>query len=373
MEKKHHKHPPLKRAKLGRYHRLEWAIYGTTCGEIEAFYDKINAYFTGRYRLSYVDADHSDSAKNTLLQVGKKKYSQDHVVTTNSFDDKFNLAASQAIFVNGNHYPASRQIVFINPKKRDSLHRRVDQLDAIAMVILPDATTEIYDFVAQKMKDNTIVLRLDEEERIFNYLEEEIKNQNPSLKALILAGGKSSRMKEDKSQLKYHNQTTQEEYLAQMCKNIGLETYISKSSAEVRDVINGLPIIKDRYVEMGPFGAIMSAFLQDPDSAWLVLACDLPFMSEEVVSRLIAERSEQHLATAYRVEKNPFPEPLIAIYEPAIYRRMLSFLSLGYACPRKVLINSDVKEVILADGEVAFNANTPEEYTEVVNRLKSKD
>ncbi len=371
-DKKHHKHPPLKRPEIGNYHKLEWAIYGTTCGAIEAFYNSIHAHFSNEYRLTYVDADHGDSVKDTSLQVGKKQYKQNHIFEANSFDDKLNLALSQAVFINGNHYPGQRQIVIINPEKKDSLYRRVEQLDNIELVIKEDEDSEIYDFVQAKMTEDSLVLLQNQTKEIFDFFGQGIVNAKAPLKALILAGGKSTRMKEDKSKLKYHNQTTQEEHLARMCQNLGVETFISKSTKEEQTEINGIQVIKDRYIDMGPFGAILSAFLHDPNSAWLVLACDLPYMSEKFIDRLLKERSIVHFATAYRVKENPFPEPLIAIYEPEIYRRMLSFLTLGYACPRKVLINSEVKHVILDDEQIAFNANTPGDKETVINNLNAK-
>lgn len=367
--KKHHKHPPIARPKIGKFYKLEWAIYGTNCGAIESFYTSIENHFKSEYTFTYVDADHSDEVKNTLLQVGKKKYLKDAVIAPNMFDDKFNHVLSQAVFINGNHYPGSRQIVIIDSKKRDSLERRVEQLNQIDILIVEESEDEIFDFVKAKLNDNSLVYTKGQMDKVFSYLEQEIKANLPQLKALVLAGGKSSRMKEDKSKLQYHGSESQEVYLAKMCNEIGLETFISKSHTSEEDSIDGFQVLKDKYVEMGPFGAILSAFMSDPDSAWMVLACDLPFMSKLAIERLIEERSIRTYATAYRLDENPFPEPLIAIYEPSVYRRMLQFLSLGYACPRKVLINSDVKHVILNDHKIAFNANTPEEKASVMNQL----
>ena len=76
LKKQHQKHPPLKRPQLGNYHKLEWAVYGTTCGEIESFYNTMSDNFGKKYRLSYVDADHGESTKDRSLQVGKKQYKQ---------------------------------------------------------------------------------------------------------------------------------------------------------------------------------------------------------------------------------------------------------------------------------------------------------
>jgi len=372
MKDKHHKHPPLTRPRLGMYHRMEWAIYGTTCGEVESFYQSIEYHFQDKYLLSYVDADHSDDEHGTTLQIGKKQYTQKTANTPNRFDDLLNVQTAQAVFVNGNHFPAQRQIVIVNPDKKESLRRRVEQLDRVDLVLLPTEDAEVYDFLQERMDEQTRELMLEDREAIYQFLETAISASIPKLKALILAGGKSQRMKEDKSQLQYHG-LPQEEHLAQLCHKLGIETFISKSSKTEQNQIGSFPVIKDRFVDMGPFGAILSAFMHDPESAWLVIACDLPYLTRQTISDLLEARSIRDMATAFRLAENPFPEPLIAIYEPEIYRRMLSFMTLGYACPRKVLINSQIKEVILEDGKVAFNANTPAEKEAVWKDLKSKD
>ena len=358
---------------MGNYHKLEWAIYGTNCGAIEAFYKEIENHFKGKFKFTYVDADHSDGVKNTMLQVGKKQYVRDGVVEPNAFDDTFNTVVSQAAFINGNHFPGKRQIVIVDPEKKGSLERRVEQLTQVDIVIVAKENEELFDFLQAKLSDSTLIFNRAQMKQVFQFMEEEIDAAIPNLKALILAGGKSARMKEDKSQLQYHGSDSQEVYLANLCSELGVETYISKSHVTQDEFINSVPVIKDKYVEMGPFGAILSAFMKDPDSAWLVVACDLPYMSKLAIEQLIEERSVGKYATAYRVGGNPFPEPLIAIYEPFIYRRMLQFLSLGYACPRKVLINSDVKHVMLKDDKIAFNANTPEDRAKVLSELNPKN
>ncbi|OAV45864.1 hypothetical protein A3850_009175 [Lewinella sp. 4G2] len=181
---------------------------------------------------------------------------------------------------------------------------------------------------------------------------------------MILTGGKSTRMGEDKAGLIYRNGQSEADRLAQLCEERGLETYFSVSEPSGLD--NELP---DRFVGLGPLGAIATAFLYNPDAAWLVLACDLPLVDGPVIDQLMNTRDSSQLATAIRGGSKPFPEPLIAIYEPRAYARLLQFLSIGYACPRKVLINSDVAEVVLEDETPLTNANTPNERRAVLERL----
>jgi molybdopterin-guanine dinucleotide biosynthesis protein A len=119
-------------------------------------------------------------------------------------------------------------------------------------------------------------------------------------------------------------------------------------------------------------GAICSAFLHDPDAAWLVLACDLPLLDRTTIETLVNARRPNKVATALRSPEQKWPEPLVAIYEPRAYPRLLQFLSLGYSCPRKLLINSEVEVITLADAAPVTNANTPADREAVLQRLNGE-
>lgn len=368
--KNHQKHPRLARPKMGFYHRTEWGIYGTTCGEIESFVKELDGRLLD-FDLTYVDADHHVESLQTDIQIGKKQFVQSKPLVWNEYDDKLHALPADAVLVNGNHYPAQRQVIFINTKKKDSLFRRVEQLTQIDLVVLKEGEKTVFDFVQAKMKATTLVLQAHDWKGIEAFFQKEIQKNRPELQALILAGGKSSRMGEDKSQIVYHGQS-QQAYLVEMCQNLGMKTYLSKAHDFEGTTKNSVPIIKDRLVEMGPFGAILSAMMHDPDAAWLVLACDLPMLDEATLKELIATRNPSKYATAFRGISKPFPEPLITIYEPKAYPRMLQFLSLGYACPRKVLINSDIEEMLLEDETPILNANTIIERDEAISQLKER-
>lgn len=366
---KHQKHPKLKRSDIGSYHRCEWAIYGTNCDGISELFDQISTQLN-QYNFLYVDADHNEIEKDTHNHIGKKQFSSNRVQSWNEFDDRLNHLQTDAAFVNGNHYSANKQIVIIDPKKEESLKRRLDQLDDISMVIVNNSEEEIYDFIKDKITDKTIIVESSNIAEISEYLAIQIEKSKPELKAIILAGGKSQRMGFDKSQIEYHNGLTQENHLNDLLSKRNINTYISKRYNYVSKD-NSKLIINDRLVDMGPFGAIISAMMTDPNAAWLVIACDLPFLDEALIDRLIDARNTGKFATAYRGAKNPFPEPLITIYEPRSYQRFLSFLSLGYACPRKVLINSDIEEIVLHDMNAITNANTPEEMELAKTKLEN--
>ncbi|NNC82360.1 MAG: NTP transferase domain-containing protein [Flavobacteriales bacterium] len=366
----HHKHPPLARPKTGTYHPCEWAICGTTCGAIEEFVQWLHDTLDPDLNMAYVDADHGAPINDSRTQIEDLVIHQDGLDKSNPFDHRARLRSADIVLVNGNHHPASRQVILLDEAKKDSLQRRVDQLDNVRLIIQKRSEQELFDFLQNKISEETLILTEDDSEAIKAFFENEIQLAIPPVKALILAGGKSQRMGQDKSQISYHDGIPHEIHLARMCRNLGMETYLSKASDFHKEEVDGFPVIKDRLLDMGPFGAIISAFMHDPDSAWMALACDLPFVSKAALEHLIDQRNPSKIATTYQSAQKDFPEPLITLYEPKAYPRFMQFLSQGYSCPRKVLINSDTHILELDDDQVIQNVNTPEEMEAVQSELE---
>lgn len=195
---------------------------------------------------------------------------------------------------------------------------------------------------------------------IFTYFDEKAKAT--PLYGLVLTGGQSSRMGRDKAALDYHGKPQAKhavDLLAGFCSKVYVSTRPGQENA---DVIDDLPQIQDSFLGFGPLGGILSALKTEPQAAWMVLACDLPYVTHETLAHLAKHRNPFKLATAYRNAANGFPEPLIAVYEPKSVHRLLRFLGLGYHCPRKVLINSDTHLLDAPDPQQLENVNHPEEY-----------
>ena len=193
------------------------------------------------------------------------------------------------------------------------------------------------------------------------------ENTNPKIKGLILVGGKSSRMGTDKSELNYHGKS-QKEFMKELLENQGIETFYS-----VRDFSTSLEMtkensIKDVVLSIGPIGGIHSAFQKDSNSAWFVLATDLPFINESVIELLFEKRNPEKLATAVQGKSKDYPEPLIAIYEPKAYSVISENIYQGEVSPRKLLMNSDV-EIVKVDDDLIRNINTTEEFQEAKKEL----
>ena len=121
-----------------------------------------------------------------------------------------------------------------------------------------------------------------------------------------------------------------------------------------------LPYIADRFLGFGPMGGILSAMTAYPDTAWLVLACDMPFVEASVLRTLLRGREPRRIATAFTASDGA-PEPLCTLYEPAGRATLHTYMARGRYSLRDVLRDADARLLDLPDPEVLRNANTPEE------------
>ncbi len=178
---------------------------------------------------------------------------------------------------------------------------------------------------------------------------------------LVLGGGKSRRMGRDKAAIAYHGKP-QIVHAWELLRGAGLEAYVScRADQNEAEGFRGLPQIQDRFLDFGPMGGILSALLFNRETAFLALACDLPFLDAEALSALIAARDPSKIATTY-LSPEGLPEPLCAIYEPAAYPALLGFVGQGVHCPRKALIRSDILGLQPPSVQALANVNRPEEY-----------
>ena len=274
------------------------------------------------------------------------------------------------LMVNGNHFKAGRQIVICHPKKKESLRRKLDRLTDVSLILLSPDVDRPYNYLQEAFPlEDVPVMSLNDTESIAKWILHDYNSSLPSVKGLVLAGGKSQRMGENKANLHYHGRS-QLEYACQLMTECGISPYIS-CRKEADDYPDQYDRVYDTFEGLGPFGGILSAFRSDPDAAWLVMACDQPLLTSKELQLLLDRRNPSKMATCYHNPETGFPEPLITLWEPRAYSRMLSFLSLGYSCPRKVLINSAIEEVRVKDTVFMKNANTLEERQELIKMISS--
>lgn len=193
---------------------------------------------------------------------------------------------------------------------------------------------------------------------------------NAKLYGLVLSGGKSTRMGEDKGLIAYHD-LPQREHLYHLLNEVCDETFLSIRKDQKNEIPTHFNTIVDTDQYRGPYNGLLSAHTAYPEVAWLVLACDLPLMDKNALQDLIAARDSDKIASAFADENNPLPEPLCAIWEPEALKQSLAYLEAGNGtCPRKFLIKANVNLVFPKNAEVLLNANSREEYEQALVKLR---
>lgn len=192
----------------------------------------------------------------------------------------------------------------------------------------------------------------------------------PPLFGLVLAGGASTRMQRDKAALVYHDKP-QLQWTYDLLLEHCTATFVSvRPDQRLEPTRAALPQIVDRQPGTGPMAGITAALAEHPKAAWLVVACDLPFVDGATLGSLIARRDPQRIATAYRSSHDGLPEPLCAIWEPAAREPLLAYAAGDQRCPRKFLINAATLLLDLPNVAALDNVNTGAEFSAAQARLQ---
>lgn len=181
--------------------------------------------------------------------------------------------------------------------------------------------------------------------------------------ALILVGGKSSRMGEDKAFVLYEGKPLlQRVYdVAVSCsQNVYIltpwpERYHSILTGDYEEILETQP-------NQGPLVALAQGLLQIPsDWVWL-LACDLPRLEPEII-----QNWQIHLATipdpilAVVPQRESRWEPLCGFYRRSAYPALQQFIAHGGRSFQKWLTQIPVEPILLSESisHILLNCNSP--------------
>jgi molybdopterin-guanine dinucleotide biosynthesis protein A len=184
-----------------------------------------------------------------------------------------------------------------------------------------------------------------------------------TITGVVLAGGKSSRMGTDKALARFGEETLVERCVL-MLQHCFRRNILIANRAEPFACLK-LPVFPDEIPDLGPLGGIYTALRHTDTPAIFVVACDMPFLSAELI-RAMADALGEHDAVAAKPGGNF--EPLHAVYHrrilPEVERRIRgSELSVN-----QLLRSLHVKEFGEPDlpgfaswTQVFLNVNTPAE------------
>ncbi|MFA5974060.1 MAG: molybdenum cofactor guanylyltransferase [Lentimicrobiaceae bacterium] len=190
---------------------------------------------------------------------------------------------------------------------------------------------------------------------------------------IILAGGKSSRMGAEKGLQELCGKPLIHyaiEALSGLCNTI----IISSSSDAYHSL--GYKVVADVFPGIGPMGGIYSALKQSETERNLVLSCDLPFVSEELMSYILENSTGYKVAVPWRGDQHY--EPLCGFYHLSILDQINAFIeNNNYKLPdifdeiriNKLVINSELN---FYQENLFLNVNSKHDLTLAENLMKNR-
>ncbi len=195
-------------------------------------------------------------------------------------------------------------------------------------------------------------------------------SSNLPLLGVVLMGGRSERMGEDKSGILYHGKT-QYRYILEMLSAFCGEVVLSCNSSQATGLVD-FPVVIDRYPDSGPLGGILSVAEAYPTYALLTAPCDLPNLTSAVLQSLVSGRNALKMATSCWNSDSGTIEPLLTIWEPRAARVLSAGREKQQLSVRRSLEANDVSIVYGLDPAAFSNVNTPEERDKAMRFLKEK-
>jgi molybdopterin-guanine dinucleotide biosynthesis protein A len=186
------------------------------------------------------------------------------------------------------------------------------------------------------------------------------------VEGFILAGGASSRMGTDKAALLLDGET----FISRTSRTLGaVAKRVSVVSSHDDHIAFGLPVVRDLRAGAGALGGLHAA-LSACQARWaLIVSCDLPFVTAQLLARLVSFASADFDAVA-PLQPDGRPQPLCALYSTATCLAAAErLLDNGELRPRILLRQARTRWVAhaeladLSGAQLFFtNVNTQEDY-----------
>ena len=180
-----------------------------------------------------------------------------------------------------------------------------------------------------------------------------------NITAIVLAGGKSSRMGSDKALLLYKNKTFLEHVVCAIKPLVDEVIIVSNNKDHQLDDCTTIP---DLILNSGPIAGIYSGLKHSKTENNLVLSCDIPLVKSSILEIVIKNNDSDKEVIQLMNEQNRMP--LIALYKKRLAPYFLSQLNKGQRRLMDVIRNLKTKEVFVKKEENAFllNINTKNEF-----------
>jgi molybdopterin-guanine dinucleotide biosynthesis protein A len=184
---------------------------------------------------------------------------------------------------------------------------------------------------------------------------------------VVLAGGRSRRMRQDKAALTIGG----EPLLARVVRRLRLAVpeVLVIGPPELARLVEDVTILPDDQPGLGPLAGLQTAFHARPDTSLFVVACDMPFVSAALARYMIARAHAAPSAGVVALRAAAGREPLHALYAPTCAPHVAEQLAARDLALQHLLDRVQTLEIpdtearrYDPDGLATFNANSPTEW-----------
>ena len=178
---------------------------------------------------------------------------------------------------------------------------------------------------------------------------------------IIIAGGKSRRMKKNK-------------LLLQIDKKLVIETIVEKLKIVFDDVFiicnsfldcrfSGVRLVKDMVSEKGPLGGIYTGLSVSQSKYNFICGCDMPFLNIDLIQYMVRKKTDYNVLIPKYGDRF---EPLHAVYSKSIIPVIKEKIEQGTCSIQSIFPKVKVKYITEKEmekfgnwQEFFFNINTP--------------
>lgn len=176
--------------------------------------------------------------------------------------------------------------------------------------------------------------------------------------AILLAGGKSSRMGRDKAALPFQGLTLLD-WQIQRLRSLGVEDIMLSG---LRREMAGIRVVADEFPGRGPLSGLHACMKAAARPSCLVLSVDVPLAPLPALTELV----RVHRATGGKVtllRHGDKWEPLMGVYQSELFRDAEQILQEKNTAVRRLLDETGFQVMDWPHDEGLFlNCNTPEDY-----------
>ncbi len=181
---------------------------------------------------------------------------------------------------------------------------------------------------------------------------------------VIFAGGKSSRMGEDKALLPFGAEHTLTQYQLSRLQKIFTAVYISCKNSDKFDFEANFIEDDDTHNVYAPTAGFAAIYKTLQAERFFVISVDTPFVGEKEIIKLLSEDNTNFDAT---IAKTSFgSHPLCGIYHHSLAKKFSHMLQANNHKLGLLLKNSNTKFVHFDDEQAFTNINHPHEYKEAL-------